>query len=222
MSLDGTYIGLKASVADFLARTDLTSTIPDFITMAEAHMNRYLRVRRQVALVTNLSISGEYTSLPADFLAERTLTLQTDPAYDLKFETQDTLDEIARTQSLSYTATPRWYGVMGTKLRVRPVPDQTYTANLTYFQSLPALATNGSNWLLTAYPDAYLYGALTQSAPYLQDDERLEVWGRLFKTALDTIQHAERERVGKRLKTDRALSPMHYRNGLYNIVTDQF
>ena len=38
MALDGTYIGLKASVADFLNRADLTASIPDFIALAEAQM----------------------------------------------------------------------------------------------------------------------------------------------------------------------------------------
>ena len=36
MALDGTYAGLKASVADWLNRADLTAVVPDFITLAEA------------------------------------------------------------------------------------------------------------------------------------------------------------------------------------------
>ena len=38
MALDGTYGGLKTSVADFLNRGDLASAIPDFITLAEAQI----------------------------------------------------------------------------------------------------------------------------------------------------------------------------------------
>ena len=38
-----TYDELKTSVADFLNRDDLTSVIPDFITMAEADLNRNVR-----------------------------------------------------------------------------------------------------------------------------------------------------------------------------------
>ena len=35
-----TYDELKASIADFLNRDDLTSVIPDFIKLAETGMNR--------------------------------------------------------------------------------------------------------------------------------------------------------------------------------------
>ena len=37
------YTGLKASIADFLNRDDLTAVIPDFITLAEAQINRDIR-----------------------------------------------------------------------------------------------------------------------------------------------------------------------------------
>ena len=40
-----TYTELKASVADWLNRTDLTSVIPDFIALAEAQIERTLRTR---------------------------------------------------------------------------------------------------------------------------------------------------------------------------------
>lgn len=33
-----------------------------------------------------------------------------------------------------------------------------------------------ANWLLTAHPDVYLYATLVESAPYLQDDERVVLW----------------------------------------------
>src|SRR6056300_52465 len=37
------YTELKASIADFLNRDDLTTVIPDFITLAEAQINRDIR-----------------------------------------------------------------------------------------------------------------------------------------------------------------------------------
>ena len=40
-----TYTELKSVVADYLARTDLTAQIPDFITLAEVRLKRDLRIR---------------------------------------------------------------------------------------------------------------------------------------------------------------------------------
>ena len=42
-----TYAELKTAVANFLARSDLTDRIPEFISMAEARMGRELETRSQ-------------------------------------------------------------------------------------------------------------------------------------------------------------------------------
>jgi len=62
--LDGTYAGLKASVADWLNRADLAAVVPDFIALAEGQMNRRLRVRRMVAAAT-AQVSAEYETCRA-------------------------------------------------------------------------------------------------------------------------------------------------------------
>ncbi len=62
-----TYTELKASIADWLNRTDLTTTIPDFISLAEAQIERTLRTR-QMIVRANASFDSEYGAVPADFL----------------------------------------------------------------------------------------------------------------------------------------------------------
>jgi len=42
-----TFDELKTNIADWLNRTDLTSVIPTFITLAEARLNRQLRTTNQ-------------------------------------------------------------------------------------------------------------------------------------------------------------------------------
>lgn len=54
-----------------------------------------------------------------------------------------------------------------------------------YYEQIPALSdSNTSNWLLDAAPDAYLYGSLLQAAPYLAEDERIQVWSTLYAGAV--------------------------------------
>jgi len=50
--------------------------------------------------------------------------------------------------------------------------------------------SNADNWLLRDAPDVYLYGALIQSAPYLNDDARAETWASLYSTAIQSLQRA--------------------------------
>ena len=80
-----------------------------------------------------------------------------------------------------------------------PAPDSgsAYTGELTYYASIPALsAGNTSNWLLVDSPDIYLYGALLQSAPYLQDDQRLNIWAAIYQRLIEDLKVSdERSRM---------------------------
>ena len=68
------YTTLKSTIADYLARSDLTSQIPDFITLAENRLRRDLRIRQMLKYVTTNTVAGDGTvALPSDFLAMRDL-----------------------------------------------------------------------------------------------------------------------------------------------------
>ncbi len=198
MALDGSYDGLKASVADFLNRGDLVSAIPDFITLAEAQMTRRFAGRARQGLPvprrlivradTAIAVGTEYVPAPADFHGPIEFVL----AGDVVLDYLDSTNLAQEKQRAWVTGSPRWYALVGGELQLYPVADQDYAGELTYIARVPALsAANGSNWILTDYPDAYLYGALVQSAPYLKDDSRATTWGTLFTAALDDICNAD-------------------------------
>jgi hypothetical protein len=87
---------------------------------------------------------------------------------------------------------PQYFSIVGGQIRVLPVPDSTYTAELTYYAKLSKLSTSvATNWLLTQAPDVYLYGALLQASPYLKDDARITVWASLYQRGLDELQIAD-------------------------------
>ena len=185
-----TYTELKASIADWLNRTDLTATIPDFISLAEAQIERTLRTR-QMIVRANASFDSEYGAVPADFLETKSLKLtSTNPLTPLAFLSIDDMDA-ARSH---YTASgrPRFFSVVGGQFRISPTPDAAYTTELIYFAKLMKLSsTVASNWLLTSSPDIYLYGSLLQAAPYLQDDARIQVWATLYERALNDLRTAD-------------------------------
>lgn len=181
-----TYAELKTSVGDWLNRSDLTTAIPDFISLAEAQIERNLRTRQMIVRST-ASLTTEYSAVPDDFLEAKTFKLDTSPPTPLQFETIDSMDNL----SVVYTSSgkPAYFSVVGNQFRFIPTPDTTYTGELTYYAKLSKLSsTNTSNWLLTAAPDIYLYGALMQAAPYLQDDARITVWAALYKNGLEELK----------------------------------
>ena len=177
------YTDLKASVADFLNRSDLSSVIPDFITLAEADFNRTLRVR-EMSVRTQGQIDGQYVKLPDDFLGMRNIDLVTDPVTPLEYKNLQNLDIHRRNDK---TGKPIYYSIMQNNIEFAPVPDGTYTLEIVYYQKIPTLSANPTNWLLTNHPDAYLYGTLMHSAPYLQQDERVGLWAGKYQQIIQQI-----------------------------------
>ena len=185
-----TYAELKTSIGDWLNRSDLTSVIPDFISLAEAQIERTLRAR-QMIVRANASFDAQYGAVPADFLEAKSLKLtSTNPQTPLSFLSIDALD--AEMTKYTGSGKPKFFGVVGGQLRIVPTPDATYTTELTYYAKLAKLSnSNTSNWLLASSPDIYLYGALLQAAPYLQDDARIQTWATLYERALNDSQTAD-------------------------------
>lgn len=187
-----TYTELKASLADWLNRSDLTSVIPDFIALAEAQAERQLRTRQMIVRATaSFAAAAEYGTVPDDFLETKAIKLNTNPITNLTFQTIDAMDQLSNTTYLS-SGKPLYFTVVGNQFRLLPIPDGAYTADLVYYAKLTKLSsTNATNWLLTQSPDIYLYGSLLQAAPYLQDDARISVWSSLYQAGLDQIQIAD-------------------------------
>ena len=185
-----TYAELKTSIGDWLNRSDLTTAIPDFISLAEAQIERTLRTR-QMIVRANASFDAQYGAVPADFLETKSLKLtSTNPQTPLQFLSIDALDN----EMTKYTASgkPKFFGVVGGQFRIVPTPDSNYTTELTYYAKLTKLSSSvSSNWLLASSPDIYLYGALLQAAPYLQDDARIQTWATLYERALNDAQTAD-------------------------------
>ncbi len=192
-----TYDDLKAEVASWLRRSDLTAEIPGFIALAEAQMNRRLRVRPMTVRLSE-SWGAEYVDLPVDFVAERLVKVGS--GQPLRYLAPEAMEVKARSGAVGR---PRFYALYGGQLRLHPAPDMAYAAELVYLQAIAALSDiNPSNWLLAHHPDAYLYGVLTQSAPYLRADERLQTWSTLFLAVLSEIETADRAGTAARLASD--------------------
>lgn len=164
-----TFSELKTSIASWLARSDLTSAIPDFITLFETQANRRLRTRQMLAS-SSLTPSSGAASLPSDFLDVKTVIPS--GATPLEYKEPAWLRSAYTTSAVD---TPLFYTIEGSTLVTRPATDQTIT--LSYFQKVPALSdVNTTNWLLTAHPDLYLFGSLVEANAFIMDAEKAALW----------------------------------------------
>lgn len=182
MALD-TYTGLKATIANYLSRSDLTAIIPDFITLGEAKLNKIVRSRDMVARAT-ATIDAEYETAPTDYVEMISLFLLTNPKTQVEFVSAANFSRV----SPSGSGKPRFFTVVGDQLRFGPVPDGAYEAEMQYYAKLPALSvSNASNWLLASNPDAYLYAAMLEAVSYARNDAQIAKWGTLLTQVVDMI-----------------------------------
>jgi len=181
-----TYAELQTAIANFLDRSDLTSIIPTFIDLCEADMSRKIRHWRMEQRST-AELDTQYSALPADFLEPIRLSITGGSTYTLEMESQAQMSN-RRMQNLDTGGRPRFYAMTDGKIEVYPSPDATYELEMVYHAKIPALADDAtSNWVLSYHPDAYLYGALIHSAPYLVEDARTQIWSALYQSAVDGI-----------------------------------
>jgi len=181
----GTYSELQAAIIAWAMRsgdTDFAAQVPDFVVLCEARLNRILRVREMETTATLTLASDGTASLPADYLAFRDVTaLGYSPARSLDAVSPD----YAVDEHPFDGEAPQHFSITGSTLRTHP--KGSGTVRLRYFQAIPALAANATNWLLSKSPGVYLYGSLLEAAPYMFDDSRMQVWSAMFDKAVSDL-----------------------------------
>jgi hypothetical protein len=182
------YAQLKSSIADYLNRDDLTAVIPTFISLAEAQMDREVRHYRMIERVSG-QIDSRYSQIPNGWVETVRFNIATGEGAETRLELTS-LDDMSqlRENGDDIAGKPTHYALVGETFELFPTPDQEYEIQLVYYERIPKLSdTNTSNWLLEIAPDAYLHGALMQSAPYLKDDARMQVWASMYSMALSEV-----------------------------------
>ena len=187
-----TYAELQTAVANWLDRDDLTDRIPEFIALAEAKMNRNLRISLMENISTAISTVGgqrDY-SLPTGFNGMREFHLTTNPLTPLSYLTPEMMN---RMWAGSTSGKPRAFTLFsdgGTrKIKLGPAPDVVYTTSMLYLKKIDNLSVaNPTETMLTENPDIYLYGALLEAEPFLMNDGRVQLWAGLLQKVAQDLQ----------------------------------
>ena len=186
------YTDLKSTIAGYLARSDLTTQIPDFIRLAELRLRRDLRIRQMLKSVTTATVGGDSTvELPSDFLEVRDFVVVGDPIQPLNYYSPSAFNRNTRSWM---SGQPGDYTVLALDFQLAPIPDGIYELKLFYFAAPEFLSdTNASNAFLANTPDALLYGALLEAEPYLMNDARINTWGTMFDRSMASITRSDEE-----------------------------
>lgn len=194
-----TYAELQAAAANWLVRADLTARIPEFIALAEARLNRLLRMRLAEAEVALTATPGARTiPLPAGFGEPLALWIvETGGRRGLPFV------EPSLMAATSLAGRPAMWSVDGPNLAFERPCDQPYGFIFRLLTKM-ALSDNApTNALLSDCPDAYLFATLAEAGSFLRDTDLAQAYEAKLQAALDEINSKDaRSRAARALSTD--------------------
>lgn len=156
------YPQLVTAIAGLMHRTDLSGSIPTFIALAEARLNRNLRVRQMEVDLPLTTMTDNLITMPADIVDVKSLWV---PGFEGSPLEPNSFDAVLAS---GRSGTPTMYARKGSKgVFINGSGDVKGVV----YQQIAALSdSNQTNWLLDEHPDVYLYGALVQAAIYTKDD----------------------------------------------------
>ena len=192
-----TYAELNSAIADYLNRSDLTSTIDTFIDQSEAEMNRKLRHKKMSKRAT-ATCDSQYLAVPTDWLEAINVEITSNDFSPLMQMSIESLD-VYRKSINNKSGQPVYFAIVDDSLEVCPNPDRDYTLQLTYYASIPALSdSNTTNWVSTYYPDLYLNMTLFQGSMNLMDDDRAKSFKALYENIFEEMRmEQEKAAFGK-------------------------
>lgn len=193
-----TYEELKAAIADWSNRGDLDAQIPTFIQLTEARLKRDLRDHTRMTVRAEAEVHGEYFPLPCDWV--ETVKVIAD---DRVLRLADSFN----IERVELHGGPKYYRHVGDQLQLLPPAGEEPIRFVMEYLSFPdgLSEDNPSNWVIETYPDLYIYGAMLQIAPYLQDDARIPVWSQAYGEAVSAanVSSAKAKGSGSALRLQR-------------------
>lgn len=179
------YTTLLASIASWLNRSDQTANIPDFLTLAESAIADDVRLQGMVTRSTLDTVANQdYIDLPADWLEFVYIKVAGLP---MEYLPPDRL----RAASLQ-TGALKNYSIEGGRLLLTPTPAGIISVDISYFSKLPALSGTATNFLLTRWPQIYLYKALANGFRFLMDGPHADYWDAQYSAEVAKAQSSDK------------------------------
>ena len=130
-------------------------------------------------------------ALPADYLAWRSVTWLGNPLRELGYVHPSIMATRYPNRPIDL---PSWFTIEGATLRV--VPQDATPLKLLYYQTIPSLALSSTNWLMSAFPDLYLFGALTEAQAYAVNPDSAALWKSRRDELFDEIERLSNKSRG--------------------------
>lgn len=184
------YTELQTAVSDYLARSDLTTWIPNFVQNCEEKLYRRLRLQFMETALSG-TISSGVMAVPEDYLELKYAYVDRSPVQWLERTSSENVYKAYPVRSGAEI--PRLIAREGSNFIFGPYPADHSIKGI--YWAKPDLLrddSDGANWLTENAPDLLLYGALLEAEPFIKNDPRILVWKTFYDDALNAVKDQER------------------------------
>lgn len=180
----GTYSELKDAIQDWMARSDLSGRVADWIKLAEARLNRVLS-----PVETDQALTGTIGSRRIDVSAYAVVA----PVALFLADGSERLLSQKSDGTLAYadeSGAPASWAMDGSfkYIDFDVLLDATYTFRFRYRQKFVLSDSAPTNWLLTEYPDIYLAASIVWGGGFTQNVAQAAAYKALLDEAIPEVR----------------------------------
>ena len=185
MAIITSYDTLQTAVGDYLARSDLTTFLPNFVQNCEAKLLRLLRIRQMETALSG-TISSGVLAVPSDYVQLKYAYVDRSPIQWLEVTTAENIYNTYPVRSGGEI--PVLIAREAGNFIFGPYPSNVSIKGVYYAKpDLLRDDADGSNFLTDDMPDLLLYGSLLEAEPFIKNDPRVPLWQAMYDRALATV-----------------------------------
>ncbi len=195
------YAEFKTYLTTFLWKQfdlDLVNNLDSLINMANHELNRSLSINRRHSYA-ELETTSNTVPLPGDFRQVMSLNLLRPYSFSLLSQVQSSEVIAARMRypDLVNACASAMYAIEGRTLLLVPTFSEEVRGlfRLQYRNNVPDFRVTDTSWVADDYLDLYVYTVLSHTAPFLREDERVQLWAALKQQALASAIDEDRHHV---------------------------
>ena len=191
-----TYDELVAAAKAYCDRIDVevNQNVQVFVLLAEARINRTLKVTEQTNRVYTKTMAGkEYYTLPTEFNGMRVVSFNSggvDRPYSqatlLHYVTPEQLVEM---QESAYNEEERYYTIVNNQFQLHnPLPNGG-TIEMVFYRKVPPLGVkHDTNWMSEENPDIYIAGICAEIEMFVKNYDAAKLWDDRMTRAIEELR----------------------------------
>lgn len=193
-----TFDELKTAIADWMARSDVSGSAADFITLGEARLNRLLEV-----VATTATLAGVVDSAEIDISALSIVEPQDLYVTDGNTEYFVAPRALGTFTTETISGLPGLWAIEGTNIKLDRPCDQTYSFRFIYQGRFALSDAAPTNEFLTNNPDLYMAASIVWGAVYTKDLQA----GAMWKSMLDEFTAEVRSNIAQKKRSQLTSDP---------------